>query len=585
MGKHASLAILVIGLIFGAACSGGTWAQEPRTGGTLVVSLQNEPTGGLNAGIYRDAALYPPAINIFNSLLRHGYDWSLLPDLAESWKISSDGREYTFQLRKDVKFHDGKPVTSADVKFSVEQILVPMHPGGRTATFPGLDAVETPDGYTVVIKFKSPNPSFIFFINAAQYFPILPKHILGGLNATEIRNHPFKDNPIGTGPFKFKQWKKGESIELVRNPDYFRKGPYLDRIVFKVIPDPAVALAALEKGEVDVIGSLQARSLLSEIPRIRNDPRFNVVTTGGGAEMGTVLCIYFNILTGPQSNVKVRQAIAHVVNRQDYINKLTFGFAKIAYSPIGSGLGEFYNPNVRKYEVDIAKANQLLDEAGYPRKADGTRFTLKGVTGIGNPEFVKAGEILREQLKQVGIVLDWRPAEAAAWFDSVWTKRDIDLTIYEFQTGPDPNAIARNYRGSNIKPVVGSNAMGYNNTRVEELFDLGLTKVDVKERAPYYREIQTIINEEVPSITIYEPPIIHIVNKDFVGVPAGPWFNLADSFENVYWTKGALVTTPTTVAVVKPTGLDTTTVAAGLVIVVIIIASIIILLRRRRAKK
>src|SRR5687767_132681 len=231
-----------------------THALAQKRGGTLTFSYQPEPSALSTIS----TTAVPTALvstKIFESLLEYkGPQLQPIPGLAQSWTTAPDGKSHTFKLRNDVKFHDGKPFTSADVKFSVEKLVTPYHSRGKVY-FGELEAVETPDARTVVFKLKKPVPYFLKAFQPSET-PILPKHLLESLDfsdAKNVRGAEFMQKPVGTGPFMLKEWKKGSHITLERNPNYWKKGkPYLDQVIFRVIPDGAARSIALETGELDL---------------------------------------------------------------------------------------------------------------------------------------------------------------------------------------------------------------------------------------------------------------------------------------------------------------------------------------------
>jgi peptide/nickel transport system substrate-binding protein len=221
-------------------------AQTPKRGGTLTFSYQPEPSA-LSTIATTAVPVALVSTKIFESLLEYkGPALTPMPGLAESWTVAPDGKTYTFKLRKGVQWHDGKPFTSEDVKFSVEKLIAPYHSRGRVY-FGELDGVDTPDAQTVVFRLKQPVPYFLKAFQPSES-PILPKHIMGEVDTSDaknVRSAEFMQKPVGTGPFMFKEWKKGSHIILERNPNYWKKDrPYLNQVIFRVIPDGAARATA-----------------------------------------------------------------------------------------------------------------------------------------------------------------------------------------------------------------------------------------------------------------------------------------------------------------------------------------------------
>ncbi len=240
---------LIAGLALGALAAAGVPALAQKAGGTLVQITQPEPPN-LAPYISTSAPISQVTAKVYDGLLEYGFDLKPKASLAESWEVAPDGKTVTFKLRKDVKFHDGKPFTAADVQFTIMDVLKKVHPRGIN-TFRDVTTVETPDEHTAVFKLANAAPYMLSALSGYES-PMLPKHVF---SQGDIRTHANANQPIGTGPFKFVEWRRGELVRLDKNPDYWRKGlPYLDRVVVRFINDEATRTAALEKGEAHVAG-------------------------------------------------------------------------------------------------------------------------------------------------------------------------------------------------------------------------------------------------------------------------------------------------------------------------------------------
>ena len=468
---------------------------SPQRGGTFVMALNQEP-GFINHAL----SVFGGTVSqeIYSSLVKQNSDLSSSPSLAQSWEISPDGRTYTFRL-VDTTWHDGKPLTSDDVKFTIEKIIVPYNPDGRTF-FGRVQSIATPDPRTVVMTLDAAFPPFITILQPTSV-PILPKHLYEG---TDIPKNPYNLKPVGTGPFMFKEWVPGDHVELVRNPNYFEKGkPYLDRVIFRFIPDPSARLNALRAGEVDFLSGYFP---YVEYPTLLKTPGLKGTLEGDSRPASIANNVVFNLRNAPWSDVRVRQAIAHALDKELIVAKSTDGVGKIAVSHISSTIGFAHNPNARRYPYDVAKANALLDEAGHRRDAQGTRFKASLKFNLGDDEHSKAAQVLVQLFKAIGIELQLLPLEAGAWTDQVFLKCEFDMTLRGIASGPDPSisAVWRSYHSSNIRrqPVV--NNMGYANTKVDALFDKAATESDQAKRGEAFKEIQAILMEDLPSIPIRE---------------------------------------------------------------------------------
>src|SRR5262245_19410097 len=408
-------------------------AHAQKRGGTLVQITQPEPPN-LAPYISTSGPIGQVTAKVYDGLLEYGFDLKPLPGLAESFTVAADGKSVTFKLRQGVKFHDGKPFSSEDVKFSIET-LKQVHPRGAN-TFREVTAIETPDAHTVVLRLANPAPYMMSALSGYES-PIIPKHVYG---QGDIRNHEFANKPIGTGPFRFVEWRRGELVRLDRNPDYWRQGqPYLDRIVVRFIADSATRTAVLEKGEAHLacFGAVPYNDVkkLARLPSIE-------VTTKGYEMISPIVEILINTKKPPFDNEKVRQAVSYAVDRQFAIDNVWFGFGKPATGPISSNFSAngIYAPEVKSYNVAnrIELANKLLDEAGFPRKPDGTRFEIvHDMTPYGE-EWQRFGESVQQQLAQVGIKASLRYEDVATWLKRIYTDYDYALSSNFLYNLADP---------------------------------------------------------------------------------------------------------------------------------------------------
>ena len=372
-----------------------------------------DPTAGAAAAI--DEVVYA---NIFEGLTRIGPDGSVLPALATSWEISEDGLTYTFDLADGVTFHDGTSFTADDVVFSFERAMAPESTNAQKGLFEPIETVEAVDPGTVRITLKRPTGNFLFNLGWGDAVIVAPES--AETNAT---------NPIGTGPFKFAEWAKGDRVDLVRNPDYWGTPARLDKATIKFIGDSTAAFAALMAGDVDGFPIYPAPE---NLPQFEADPRFAVVV--GSTEGETILST--NNKKAPFDNLKVRQAIAHALDRNAIIDGAMFGYG----TPIGSHFAP-HNPAYMDltgtYAHDPEKARSLLAEAGYP---DGFKATLK----LPPPSYARrGGEIIAAQLREVGIDLELINLEWAQWLEQVFKQKDYDLTIVSHTEPMDIGIYAR----------------------------------------------------------------------------------------------------------------------------------------------
>lgn len=469
-------------------------SDAPQYGGSVVVSVSSDP-GGLNPAVTTQGGVHLVCGSIFSGLVAHDFNLNPVPDLAERWEVSSDGRTYTFYLAIGAVFHDGVALTSEDVRFTFEQMLLKYHSRTRTSIGDNLRRISTPDPHTVVFEFDRPYAAFLQLVDVTNA-PVMPKHLYEG---TDPLTNPHNTNPVGSGPFKFQEWVKGDHLTLMRNEKYFKPGkPYLDRIVYKVMPSGAMAAMAFEKGEVDYL--LNPSAL--DVVRLKNMDGV-VVTNQGRQGFATVETLIPNLTHTPLSDPRVRRAMAHAIDKDFLVDKILFGMGTSATGPVSRLLGWAYNPNVDKYEKNVALANRLLDEAGYAPGADGVRFHLKFVYAA---SYAKVAEAVSDQLREIGIAVDLQMMEFSAAVDAVYIKKDFDLGFASFENGPDPDiGVKRTLVSSNIGPIPFSNGALYRNPRIDELFALAASELDRQKRTAYYFEAQEIVVRDLPYFWLYEP--------------------------------------------------------------------------------
>jgi peptide/nickel transport system substrate-binding protein len=528
-----TLAALALGLgtLLAPGSAGAQGTEQPRPGGTLVIGIFGDPPI-INPAASTQAAPIFISSQIFSTLVSLDNNYQPQPELAERWEFSPDGKTYTFYLRKNVKWHDGQPFTAADVKYSILEVSRKLNGFGSTGFAP-VDTIDTPDDSTLVFHLKAPFPAFFpWSVSDPNFAQIIPKHLFEG---TDPSAAPANFNPVGTGPFKFKEWVKGDHVTLERNPDYWKPGlPYLDRIVFKIIPDNAARMIALEKGELDYIPFFSLPA--SAVKQWQSTPGLSVVTTD--RPPAGIIEMFFNLRNENLKVKEVRQAIAHALDRKALLEKAAEGVGKYPTSLLPSSLRELHTDSGRRYEFSPEKANALLDQAGFKRGPDGSRFRLRINFDRGQEggSLMSAAEIMREQLSQAGIRLDITPLDTAAWSDTSFVKWDFDLTMSVFGTGPDPAVgAARLYISKNIQPLFGRNLMGYSNPQVDDLFARGESEIDPQKRVAIYHQIQEILNEDVPALPLWEKRYPMAFRSDFVGLPQGPQHQ--EAMDRVWWTR------------------------------------------------
>lgn len=480
--------------------------DTPVRGGTLNFLVDPEPPV-LLAIAHTAGPTTKVTAKTNEGLLAYDFDLNPQPQLATSWEVSEDKLRYTFHLRDGVKWHDGVPFTSADVAQSIK-LLKQYHPRGRN-TFANVDHVETPDDLTAIIVLSKPAP-YLLTAFAAQESPIVPKHIFGDGDPAA---NPAVNAPIGTGPFIFKEWVRGNYILYERNPDYWDTGkPYIDKLVVRFIPDPGARAAALETGEVDLGGdSPVARG---DVERLAQEPKL-ATETRGNEYSGSVARIEFNLSNPYLKDLRVRQAIAHAIDRNAILDIVYYGQGRIATTPIGPNLPKWTDPDTPIYDYDPAKAEALLDDAGFPRGPDGIRFKLVHDPLPYGDSPKRTGEYIQQALKAIGIDVELRSQDFATYIKRVYTDRDFDFTNNLMGNLYDPTiGVQRLYWSKNFKKGVPfSNGSGWSNPKADALLEAAAVETDEGKRRQEFADFQQLVYEDVPDVTLLNYDQITIFNR------------------------------------------------------------------------
>lgn len=515
--------VIVLGMVL-SACAGdadpgstpaptdptGTAAptQPPAEGGTLVAAISSDP-GTLNPAITTSGGVHAASELLFNGMVELNNDGVPEPSLAHSWDIEEDGALYRFHLVEGVTWHDGEPFTAEDVRYTFEEVLLEFH--SRTAASVGasIDSITVIDDLTIEFRFQFPYAPFLQQLGVTEA-PIIPRHIYEGTNPQE---NPANLAPVGTGPFRFVSYSPTE-IRYAKNENYFKPGlPIMDEVVLRVIEDDATAVAALERGEVDFLYGVPG----PERERLLATGDYGSIVTNfnpGGANC--IMTISFNLDREMFQDVRTRRAISHALDKQAFVDTITFGQGRVADAPISSGIPFAHHPDVGLPAFDRAAAEALLDEVGWVlRDGDGTR-TASGVSGVADgtplsfeflsfPGFSSYGDLVRAQLLEIGVEVTTRTEDPPVFAETVFTNRDFDTNIISYCNGPDPEiGVSRMYLSDNIGPVPFSNSSAYQNEDVDRLFAEAARTVDTDARALLYREITEILAEEVPYIWMVE---------------------------------------------------------------------------------
>jgi len=433
----------------------------------------------------------------------------------------------TFRLRRGVKFHDGRDFTSADVKFTMEEVIKKYHPRGRTV-FSKLEEVQTPDAHTAVFRFSAPAPYVLFVLNASET-PMLPKHIYAG---SDPRNNPANSAPVGTGPFRFVKWEKGQYILAERNDKYWDPGkPHLEKLIFRIVPDASARAVGLESGDLDLGGPWPVP--IADLARLGGLPHLALETRGYGM-VSPMFYLEFNMRDPMFKDVRIRRAVAHAINTAQLAEVVWQQFAVPATGPISDRLTRFYSPNVPRYEYAPKKAEALLDEAGFRRGSDGVRMRLTLDAAPYDDNYLRSGEFVRQQLRQVGIEASMRSQDTATYFRRVWTANEFQLNLYGISNTPDPTiGVQRVYWSRNIvKGAPFTNGSGYSNPQMDRILEAAQVEADPQKRRKLWEEFQQLAMTDLPIIPLLRPEMVTVVNRRVKNLVAGG-LGVYDTFADV----------------------------------------------------
>ncbi len=488
-------------------------AAQAAKGGVLVIGSTQAPRH-LNSAVQSGIATMVPSAQLFASPIRMDKDWKPQPYLAERWTLSPDNRSVTLYLRKDAVFHDGKPITAEDVKFSIETIR-DNHPF-KTMYGP-VNAVTVDNPQTAVIRLSEPHPA-VMLAMSTSLTPIIPKHIFG--DGTDVKIHPRNANPVGSGPFRLVEFKPGEHIIMERFDRFFMKDqPRLDRIIVRIFKDPSSLLLAFERGEVDVH---QALTDPREIERARKIPGAQVFKAAPA--IGPLTWLAFNTKSPKLADRRVRQAINYAIDKKHVLGTMLGGVNARATGPIAAG-SPYFSADVEKYDFDLAKAAKLLDDAGLKPGANGVRLTLDIDTIPGAADLKAIQEYLKPALAKVGIEANVRQSpDFPSWARRV-SSLQFEVTLDSVYNWGDPViGVHRTWLSSNIKPgVIWSNTQSYSNPKVDEWLAAAGQEMNLAKRKELYKQMQKAVVDDCPVAFLYEQAFYEGYVGKVSNPPKGIW--------------------------------------------------------------
>ena len=503
---------LVVSACSGAAQPGASTSQpgSPVAGGTVTIPIGADPT--LNPWS-PNAFVESLFINrvLFEGLTKPGKDLAPAADLATSWTIAPDGLSWTFKLSDGVKWSDGKPFSADDVAFTFNDIVLKKELGAQNAaSYAAVKSVTVVDPTTVQFDLTRKFAALSSFL--AYNAGIVPKHIL---SADPLKTTTFnKGVPVSTGPFKVEKYTSGQSVALVRNENYFGPKPYLDKVVFNVVPDPNTQIAQALSGDISIM-------------ILDNKAAVDRVKSASGLVVASRPLVQYYWLALNQTDsrftdVRVRQAFVYAIDRLAIIKSVEVGYGSIANSPITPALKAYYDPSLAsKYPYDIQKAKQLLADAGWTPGPDGVvqkdgkpfRFTMDvGQRGVLEP----VNALIQQDLKKVGVVADLNTMEWNAYIQKDVVRREYTATVNWWTYPSDPDVFPYYHSSAAGK---GFNIPGYQDPKLDDLLVQGQSASDLEQRKAVYKQLQAYTSETLPYLFLWYPQEIDVITSSLQGVP------------------------------------------------------------------
>ncbi|MGH7277231.1 MAG: peptide-binding protein, partial [Candidatus Rokuibacteriota bacterium] len=528
--RAPALLVLVLAGTLGVAGCGGDAADanagpaaspatdRPAYGDTLIeASIAN--ISGLIPNVTSDQASHEVGSLIYTGLVMRDRDLNIVGDLAESWEFSKDCLNLTFRLRKNARWHDGKPFTADDVVFTWEAMVNPKTPTAYREDFLAVKSVAAPDPHTVRVAYTAP------YAKALQSWEMwmLPRHLLQTyVQEGKLREAPQnRVSPVGTGPYRFQEWKSGEKVVLTENADYYAGRPRIARVVYRIIPSQATIFLELKAKGVD-LASLTAMQYArqTEYPAFRKAYEKYRYPGNGYTYLG------FNLEDKRFADKRVRHAFAHAINRRELIDGVIQGLGREATGPFKPGTWA-HNPTVRTYPYDLARAKALLAEAGWKDTdgdglldKDSRAFTFELLTNQGNEERKRVAQIVQASLKDLGIGVEVRVLEWAAFIKEYIQKRRFEAIVLGWGIGQDPDQYAV-WHSSQTGPDQ-LNHISFRHPEADALLEKGRSSCRQEERQPVYHRLHALLAEEQPLVFLYFRDALPVVASRVRGVAPSP---------------------------------------------------------------
>lgn len=432
------------------------------------------------------------------------------PKLAESWEVSADGLSVTFKLRQGVTWHDGSLFTAADVVFTIGRVQDPKTGSPFSAQLAPIKGAEAIDAHTVRLSLKATTPGILANLAAVQ--------MLGAKSADKVTTQP-----VGTGPFRFANWVPGDHIRVERFEGYRVAGqPLLDAVEWKIVPDSQARLSGLQDGSLQLLALVEGR----DVKQAQSFPDTQVIST-----KPYILYENFNINTkrAPFSDKRVRQALAYAFDREAYTKTVWFGLARPTINPVPPEMKTYIPDSAKLYPFDLKKTEALLAEAGFTR-SNPLKMEIMTISGFDSLKSMAL--LLQDNLNRLGHNVTVRELEVTVWIDRFVTKPDFDITTDNFNTVPeDPAGM---FDSPNLAPT--SNVNLWNPPGYAELVAKAAAESDPAKRIALYQELQRLILDEMPQITVDHLPLFFLGTSKLSGLVIGP--SGIDDYSNVALAAG-----------------------------------------------
>jgi peptide/nickel transport system substrate-binding protein len=500
----AAGAALAPGLADRALASTGS----PKRGGTLIGTWGGFEPQSLFVPAGGGSSPYFTSTKVLERLLRLTADLKFEPVLALDIKPAEDFRSYVIKLRDGVTWHDGQPFTADDVVFNAMQYWKPISGG---VSLNALEGAEAPDRLTAVLKFNVPVPEFFLkSVLAGKSGLVIPKHVYAGSN---IITNPINNTPIGTGPFKVKEWVRGSHVEYLRNEKYWNAElPYVDRLVIRWWRDPASRSAAFESGELDV-GTFNPIPM-PDIPRLTSGGKF-IAETKGYSNSAWDTTIEFNQRREIFKKREVRQALMYALDRQFIADTIFFGRAHPSIGAVPSSNTIFFTKDVQDYPFDAKKAAKMLDAAGYPVKS-GSRFNLSLVSAGWFEENIKIGQYIKQAFEDIDITVDLSVPDRATSLKRIYTDYDYDVAISNNSGSIELIPSTTQYYTTDgiVRGAAFRNATGYSNPKLDEIVAKMTVETDEPKRIALAKDFDRLATIEAPLLPMVDLDAVTIVRSD-----------------------------------------------------------------------